>query len=251
VHRFLRILSIALITSGIVIAADVAMTLAWKEPLSSIYGSIQQGKAEDSLKKLEQRFPDPALVRRAAKEGGIKDTVRVLADAFEQEVKNGEGIGRLEIPSIDLSIVVVQGTDTADLQKGPGHYATGVVSPGPGGTIETMKKIGDGTAFPGQGKTVAIAGHRTTYLAPFRHIDQIQPGDKMYLHMPYGNFTYVVEKHEIVDPTDVTVVENVGYERLVLSACHPLYSAAQRYVQFAKLEDVSLFGPGQEIWQDP
>jgi sortase A len=250
-HRVLRIISIALITSGIVIGLDVVLTLVWKEPLSSIYASVQQGKAEDSLNRLEERFPDPALVRRAAQERGVAAQARVLADAFEQEVQVGEGIGRLEIPSIDLNIVAVQGTDTASLQKGPGHYASGVVQPGPGGTVQTMKRIGDGTAFPGQGKTIAIAGHRTTYLAPFRHIDQIQPGDKVYLRMPYGNFTYVVEKHEIVSPEDVTVVENVGYERLVLTACHPLYSAAQRYVQFAKLEDVSLFAAGQQAWQDP
>src|SRR5262245_20693514 len=244
-------MSIALITAGIVIGVDVALTLAWKEPLSSIYASIQQGKAEDSLNKLEERFPDPALVRRAGRERGVAAQVRVLADAFQQEVKIGEGIGRLEVPAIDLDIVVVQGTDTASLQKGPGHYASGVVQPGPGGTVETMKRIGDGTAFPGQGKTIGIAGHRTTYLAPFRRIDQIQPGDKIYLLMPYGNFTYVVEKHEIVDPSDVTVVENVGYERLVLTACHPLYSAAQRYVQFAKLDHVSLFGSGTRRVQDP
>ena len=242
-HRALRIISIALITAGIVVCADVVLTLVWKEPLSSIYASIQQGNAEDSLNRLEERFPDPALVRRAGQQRGVEAQARVLADAFQQEVQVGEGIGRLEIPSIDLDIVVVQGTDTASLQKGPGHFASGVVQPGPGGTIKTMKRIGDGTAFPGQGKTIAIAGHRTTYLAPFRRIDQIQPGDKIYLRMPYADFTYVVEKHAIVDPGDVTVVENVGYERLVLTACHPLYSATQRYVQFAKLEDVTLFAP--------
>ncbi|WP_410964999.1 class E sortase, partial [Salmonella sp. SAL4435] len=86
-----------------------------------------------------------------------------------------------------------------------------------------LRRQGDGSAFPGQGKTMGIAGHRTTYLAPFRRIDEIQPGDEITLQMPYATFTYEVEKHEIVNPNDVEIVKNVGYDRLVLTACHPLY----------------------------
>ena len=123
------------------------------------------------------------------------------------------------IPRIDLDIVFVEGTDTASLQKGPGHYPS--------------------TAFPGQGKTIAIAGHRTTYLAPFDDIDKIEDGDEITLEMPYANFTYTVQKHKIVDPSDVWVIEDRGYERLVLSACHPKFSAAQRYIIFAKLDEIS------------
>jgi sortase A len=147
------------------------------------------------------------------------------------------------IPSIDLDIVVVEGTDTASLQKGPGHYTLAK-------TPELVKQ-GDGSAFPGQGMTMGIAGHRTTYLAPFRRIDEIEMGDEILLEMPYGNFTYAVQKHEIVDPDEVSIVRNVGYDRLVLTACNPLYSAAQRYAQFARLTDISLFAPGDRRWQDP
>ena len=112
-------------------------------------------------------------------------------------------------------MVFVQGTDETSLQKGPGHYPE--------------------TPFPGQGGTVGIAGHRTTYLAPFRHIDSVEKGDRIYLEMPYAKFTYEVQKTAIVDPSDVGVVHEVGYERLVLSACHPLYSAEHRYIVFAHL----------------
>ena len=105
-----------------------------------------------------------------------------------------------------LNAVVVQGTDTASLEKGPGHYPE--------------------TPFPGQRGTVGIAGHRTTYLAPFRHIDSMQPRRPgSTLEMPYATFVYRVQKTEIVDPSDVGIVRPVGYQRLVLSACHPLYSA--------------------------
>jgi sortase A len=243
VHRFLRILSIALITAGLVVMADVGLTLAWKEPLSSIYGSIQQGKAEEDLQALEDQFPTDAVLRRALSAEQLSERVRILADAFENEVEVGQGIGRIVIPRIDLDIVVVEGTDTESLQKGPGHYTLAK-------TPELVKE-GDGSAFPGQGKTMGIAGHRTTYLAPFRRIDEIQKGDEILLEMPYANFTYTVQKHEIVDPSKVSIVKNVGYDRLVLTACNPLYSAAQRYAQFARLTDVSLFAPGDGIWQDP
>jgi sortase A len=85
---------------------------------------------------------------------------------------------------------------------------------------------------------VAIAGHRTTYLAPFRHIDALKPGDRIVLSMPYGKFTYTVQYHRIVLPTALWVTNDVGYDRLVLSACNPLYSAAQRIIVFAKLSQV-------------
>ena len=92
------------------------------------------------------------------------------------------------------------------------------------------------------GQTVAIAGHRTTYLAPFRFINQIARGDRIIVTMPYGTFTYVVQYHRIVLPTGAAVVQevtgDVGYERLVLSACDPIYSATHRWIVFAKLQSV-------------
>ena len=220
VHRFLRIFATALITAGLVVLADVGMTLAWKEPLSSIYGSIQQGKAEDDLAELQGRFPSEADLKTVNRVGDEKKRAVLLADRFADEIHNGRGIGRIKIPSIDLDIVVVQGTDEASLEKGPGHYPD--------------------TALPGQGKTIGIAGHRTTYLAPFHDINEIDDGDEVELEMPYGTFTYRVQKHEIVDPSDIEIVDNVGYERLVLTACHPLYSAAQRWAVFAKLTDLEV-----------
>ena len=215
----------ALITAGIVIGADVAITLAWREPLSTVYGSIQQGHAADELEQLQGEYPTPAEVHDTDRPVNLEARARKLADGFAQRVETGQGIGRIKIPSIGLDIVIVQGTDTSSLQKGPGHYPD--------------------TAFPGQDKTIGIAGHRTTYLAPFRKINEIADGDEITLEMPYGTFVYEVQKHEIVDPSQVEIVDNVGYERLVLTACHPLYSAAQRWAVFAKLDRIaSLSGGG-------
>src|SRR4051812_17735130 len=120
-RRALYILSVALITAGIVIAADVGLTLVWEEPLSTVYGSVKQGQAEDSLAELEQQFPSAADLQ-AVKGRNVDEKIRGLADLFAKQVTTGQGIGRIKIPSIDADYVVVQGTDTASLQKGPGHY---------------------------------------------------------------------------------------------------------------------------------
>jgi sortase A len=243
VHRFLRIFSTALITAGLVILIDVGLTLAWKEPLSSLYGSIQQGRAEDQLDELQDRFPAASDLEAAASLGSIEERVGFLADRFEAEVETGKAIGRIRIDAIGLDVVVVEGTDTASLQKGPGHYTRS--------DDADTRRAGDGSAFPGQGDTVGIAGHRTTYLAPFRRLDELKQGDELILEMPYATFVYEVSKTEIVDPSEFEVVKNSDHERLVLTACHPLYSAAQRIVAFGELKDISLFGTGERIWQDP
>jgi len=225
-HRLGHILSIALITAGLLVLADVGITLAYQEPLSSIYSSIKQSEKESQLNRLESNFltrSDVKEIQQAelSKNPRVRKTtvsanVAKLAQRLVDESKPGDALGRIEAPGMDgLNMVFVQGTDEASLELGPGHYPE--------------------TAMPGQGKTVAIAGHRTTYLAPFRHIDSLKPGDKITLKMPYGTFIYSVQKSEIVDPSDVGIIHNTGYERLVLSACHPLYSASQRYIVYARL----------------
>jgi sortase A len=231
-HRVLRIISIMLITAGLVVMADAGLTLVWEEPLSAAYGAFKQGQAEDQLNKLETQYPTPEDLAAIAGVRGISKKARILADRFKPQLQEGHAIGRIKIDRIGLSIVVVQGTDTSSLQKGPGHYRN--------------------TPIPGQAGTVAIAGHRTTYLAPFRDINQIEDGDEVRIEMPYAAFTYTVEKHEIVDPSDVGIIKPVGYDRLVLTACHPPYSAAQRYAIFAKLTRTDLFDiSGETRWPAP
>jgi sortase A len=138
--------------------------------------------------------------------------VRVL----KKRPLKGDAIAKLDIPSIGVSEYVVEGTDVDSLRKGPGHYPE--------------------TPLPGEKGTTAIAGHRTTYGAPFRHLDEVRRGDRVLLDLPYGRFIYRVEGTKIVDDQDLSVLDQVGYQRLVLSACHPLYSASQRIIAFAKLQ---------------
>jgi sortase A len=126
----------------------------------------------------------------------------------------GDAIAKIDLPSIGVSEYVVEGTDVESLRKGPGHYPE--------------------TPLPGDPGTTAIAGHRTTYGAPFRKIDQLRRGEPIHIDMPDGRFVYRVQRTKIVDDQDLSVLDRVGYQRLVLSACHPLYSAAQRVIVFAR-----------------
>jgi sortase A len=126
----------------------------------------------------------------------------------------GDAIGKIEIPAIGVSEYVVEGTSTDDLRQGPGHYPA--------------------TPLPGGRGTSAIAGHRTTYGAPFRRIDELEAGQRITVDMPNRRYVYRVEKTEIVDDSDLSVLDPVGHRRLLLSACHPLYSAEQRIIAYAR-----------------
>ena len=146
---------------------------------------------------------------------------KALIDPPERVVRKeplpGDALGKLLIPSIGVSEYVIEGTDAEELRKGPGHYPD--------------------TPLPGQRGTSAIAGHRTTYGAPFRKLDQLDRGDRIVVELPYGTFVYRVERTQIVDDSALWVTKKVGHNRVVLTACHPLHSAAQRIVAFGRLVD--------------
>jgi sortase A len=214
-RRALRAISTLLIAAGTLVLADGVATLAWQEPITAIYARMQQERLGDELAALEHAAPAPVERRALARLPDPRRRLGFAARALARRSKPGDPVGRLRVPAIGLSTVVVQGTDGDDLRAGPGHYLE--------------------TALPGQRGTVAIAGHRTTYGAPFRHVDDLRRGDRIELAMPYGRFTYRVERTRIVSPAAVDVVDRVAYDRLVLTACHPLYSAAERIVVFARL----------------
>ena len=214
-RRALRALSTVLIVAGALLLADAALTLLWQEPVSAVYGRIQQDQLEGQLKDLE-KAPIAAVDQRALRRLDASRRLAFAARSLKRRSKAGDALGRIRIPEIGVSDVFVEGTAAPDLRRGPGHYPA--------------------TPLPGQRGTVAIAGHRTTYGAPFHDVDQLRRGDRIELDMPYGRFTYRVERLRIVEPTAVEVTDAVGYDRLVLSACHPLYSAAQRIIVFARLE---------------
>jgi sortase A len=204
----LRFLGAVLVTSGVLLLADVGVTLVWQEPLSALLAARSQDALERQLNAESRRFGGPADASSARV--GLARAAR----AYAARLRRGRAFGRIEMPTLDRSYVVAEGTDAATLRKGPGHYA--------------------GTGLPGLDRTVAIAGHRTTYLAPFADIDDLSRGQPIVLRMPYGRFTYRVEGSRIVDPGALWVTRR-GRERLVLTSCDPPFSAERRIVVFARL----------------
>jgi sortase A len=190
----LRFVASVLMVSGTMLIAGAVLTLTWQEPVSAFIQDRQQAELRSQLDDL------PKSSRQLPRFKALK----------------GRAIGEIEIPAIDKTAFIVQGTDSGSLRKGPGHYPE--------------------TPLPGKPGTTAIAGHRTTHGAPFREVDKLKRGNRIVLSMPYGTFTYEVQRTQIVGPNATWILRDVGYQRLVLSACHPLYSAAERIVVFARLE---------------
>ncbi|MFT4035496.1 MAG: class E sortase [Patulibacter sp.] len=215
IRRFVRSLGTALLIAGAALMLDAGLTVVWQEPLSYAYTSLASGRLDGELGELETRGPASAELAALEALATRDQRIAYLARSVRRRVGYREPIARISIPEIKLKRTIVNGTDTAALRKGPG-------------LIES-------TELPGLGGTTAIAGHRTTYGAPFHDIDRLKRGDRITVGTPYGNFTYAVERHRIVTPTDTWVLDRIGRERLVLSACHPLYSAAQRIIVFAEL----------------
>jgi sortase A len=232
-RRATRRLGTTLMVLGVLVIAYAGVILVWGDPFTALYADWRQQGLSHTLNGEIANWPvEPAVAALRASGGGQASArtritgLRVLrhdAAAFAHRLKGGQPFGRLTIGRIGLKVVVVQGTDWLhDLSQGPGHYSN--------------------THFPGQGTTVAIAGHRTTFGAWFRHINDIRNGDYITLQMPYATFRYRVQYHVVVPNTDWSIIRPHGYERLVLSACHPLYSSSHRWIVFARGVSATLKG---------
>jgi sortase A len=127
----------------------------------------------------------------------------------------GSAVAILRIPKIELNYVVVEGTDIESLKKGPGHYSW--------------------TSYPWEETgRVGIAGHRTTYGAPFWSLNELNPGDRIVLATEYGIFNYRVTGTKIILPSQAAVLHETDDPTLVLTTCNPRFSAAERLVVFAQ-----------------
>jgi sortase A len=228
-----------LILAGIVLVGYAAATVFWRDPVTDLYARWQQNRLEnalaDSIVAFEASEASLAAQRAGAVEaiGDVERRQQLIATAkrFDRRLKIGQPLGRIIIPRLKLNKVFVHGTRwREDLSRGPGHYPQ--------------------TEIPAVGQTVAIAAHRTTFGAPFRYINKLRQGDKITLELPYGTFHYVVFKDKIVDNSDWSIIKPRGFDAVVLSACHPLYSAAQRWVVFARLSSVQTMDGGRlAFWQ--
>lgn len=163
---------------------------------------IYYGRAQDDLRNdLKVRFEEAAT--------GLPETEPPPAIP-------GQAYAILKIPDLQLNEVVVEGIETEALKKAPGHYP----------------KSADPWDVEGK---VAIAGHRTTYGAPFWDLNKLRPGDDIRLVTEEGIFDYVVDRTEIVLPSATYVTTPTPSPTLILTTCNPRFSAAQRLVVFADL----------------
>lgn len=206
-----------MVVSGALMVADAALTVTWQEPVSALLSWREQARLDSQLQASERLAGRDRRALSDGREG--PELYAALAKRYERRLRPGEAAGRVSLPTLGRSYAMTEGTDIDALRKGPGHYPD--------------------TPLPGSHGTVAIAGHRTTHGAPFRTIDRLRKGDRVVAAMPYGRFTYRVEDVRIVAPTALWVKRRVDHDRLILSACHPLYSAAKRIVVFAALEHAS------------
>ncbi|HEV7496396.1 class E sortase [Baekduia sp.] len=208
-----RVLLLAGLVIGVALLADGILTIVWQEPITALQQSHDQAALRTDLQGLQRTL---AAAPKVARESSAARMRRQALTLLRAKRPDGSALGSVDIPRIGLKTVFVESTVHNALKKGPGHYR--------------------GTVLPGLYGTVGLAGHRTTYGAPFRRVDELSPGSRIILRMPYGRFTYKVTGSRITTPSDASaLVSHAGTRRLVLTACHPLYSAAKRIVVSARL----------------
>jgi len=212
-RRLARFLGAQLILAGLLTLAWALVVWQWQDPFTAAYTRWKQQQLSSSLDRLVAGYkPAPLAAGSLAAE---RREVRREATAFRHDARRGQAIGRIVIGRIGLHMVLVNGTDHDTLKKGPGRDLR--------------------TFMPGEDRLVYIAGHRTTYLAPFSHIDQIRTGDYIRVQMPYAQFLYRATGHRIVTATDMSVLKSPHHEELELQACHPRFFATHRYIVYGKL----------------
>jgi sortase A len=217
-----RVANLFLVVGGLILAFPF-----W----SAAYARIEQGKLTTNYDRSNAAFAAIAAARakRLAKLDTTDLKVRYLASVFSTRVKPGDPIGRLVIPRIHVNKIVLQGYpgaaatlspsgDASLLRSGPVHYAT--------------------TPLPGMGEPFAVAGHRTTYGAPFYRLNELRHGDSIALDTPYARFAYRVDKVTTTLPNDTGVLADRGYA-LVLTTCTPPYSASHRLIVWATLAEAT------------
>ncbi len=212
-RRLARIAGALLIAGGVLTLAWALLVWRWQDPFTALYTHVQQDRLAHAL---DREFAAYRPAHRGHRT--LAAERRVIADEaarFRRDAKRGQAIGRIVIGRIGLNMVLVNGTDHDSLTKGPGRDLR--------------------TAMPGQNRLVYIAGHRTTYLAPFAHIDAIRAGDYVRLELPYATFLYRATRHRIVTAGDLSVLRSPRRELLELQACHPRFFATHRYIVYARL----------------
>lgn len=211
-RRTLRILGTLLAVAGALMLVWALVVWQWQDPFTALYTKWKQHELSSQYTKRARSFEHPIATTSLAAE---RASVARAARRYRVTSKRGEALGRIVIPRMGLNMIFVNGTDHETLKKGPGRDLR--------------------TFMPGENRLVYIAGHRTTYLAPFSSIDSMRPGDRITLKLPYATFIYSTTHHRVVVSTDLSVLRSPRRELLELQACHPRFFASHRYIVYARL----------------
>jgi sortase A len=213
-RRALRIAGTVVAAAGLLAAAWALTVWQWQDPFTALYTSHQQQSLETAYVREEAAYVPAIEVKPSAPVPEQLRRIRLAAVRYRKQLERGDAVGRLTVPRLDLAAIVVEGTDNPTLTKGPGRYSKSFV--------------------PGEGELIYIAGHRTTYGAPFARINRLRRGDRVTLAVPYGKFVYRVTGRAIVPANDIERLESAGREEIALQACHPRFFASERYIVYAK-----------------
>jgi sortase A len=211
-RRPVRILGTVLVVAGSLTLVWALLVWQWQDPFTALYTKWKQHQLSSQYDKRVHTFTATIPSTNLADE---RASIARAAKRYRSSSPRGEAIGRIHVPRMGLNMVLVNGTDHNSLKKGPGRDQR--------------------TFMPGENRLVYIAGHRTTYLAPFSHIDRMKPGDRVTIEVPYGTFIYTVTHHKIVKATDLSVLRSPRHELVELQACHPRFFASHRYIVYARL----------------
>jgi sortase A len=219
VHRPIRILGTLLVIAGSLTLVWALLVWQWQDPFTALYTRWKQHQLSSQYNERLRRYTTTIPSTNLAAE---RASIARAAKRYRLASKRGVAIGRIHVPRMGVNMVLVNGTDHDSLKKGPGRDQR--------------------TFMPGENRLVYIAGHRTTYLAPFSHIDRMKAGDRITIEVPYGTFIYRVTQHRIVKATDLSVLRSPRHEVIELQACHPRFFASHRYIVYARLLRVEPLG---------
>ena len=211
-RRYIRLLGTLLAVAGVLLLLWSLLVWQWQDPFTALYTKWKQRQLATQYVKRTESFK-PAIAKNTV--AAERASIAREAKRYRLSSTRGEVIGRLRVPRMGVNMLLVNGTDHDTLKKGPGRDSR--------------------TFMPGENRLVYIAGHRTTYLAPFSHIDRLRRGDRVTIEVPYGTFIYAVTRHRIVKSTDLSVLRSPRYEVVELQACHPRFFATHRYIAYAQL----------------
>jgi sortase A len=199
---------------GVLAIAWALVVWRWQDPFTALYTLYEQRQLSGVYDRRARQFLDERPAAGRTNAGVPQPAIRAQARAYRLDSHEGDPLGRIVVPRLGLNMIFVDGTSSASLERGPGRDLR--------------------TSMPGEGRLVYIAGHRTTYLAPFAHIDALKRGDRITLRLPYATFVYVVTRHIVVPADDLAVLRPGHRELLALQACHPRFFATHRYIVYGR-----------------